>query len=101
MTEPTRGHHTFRGGGLSLLWARTCGGTLPGHAAVVEELKRAKQQLAAEQQLTAFLRRTTVELSIEVENLRREQEDVADATVVHMPRPRGPRRRFSPTDPGS
>lgn len=71
------------------------------HAAAVEELKRTKQQLAAEQQLTAFLRRTTVELSIEVENLRREQEDAADATVVHMPRPRGPRRRFSPTDPGS
>lgn len=71
------------------------------HAGVVEELKRAKQQLLAEQQLTAFLRRTNVELSIEVENLRREQEDAADATVVHMPRPRGPRRRFSPTDPGS
>ncbi|WP_217207511.1 hypothetical protein [Streptomyces sp. AC550_RSS872] len=71
------------------------------HAAVVEELKRVKQQLEAEQQLTAFLRRTTVELSIEVENLRREQEDAADATVVHMPRSRGPRRRFSTTDPGS
>ncbi|MFF3874185.1 hypothetical protein [Streptomyces sp. NPDC001978] len=71
------------------------------HTAVVEELKRVKQQLAAEQQLTAFLRRSTVELSIEVENLRREQEDAADATVVHMPRSRGPRRRYSPTDPGS
>ncbi|MFF4353893.1 hypothetical protein [Streptomyces sp. NPDC001530] len=71
------------------------------YAAVVEELKETKQQLAAEQQLTAFLRRTTVEPSIEVENLRREQEDATDATVVRMPRPRGPGRRFSTTDPGS
>ncbi|WP_406732546.1 hypothetical protein [Streptomyces sp. NBC_01794] len=71
------------------------------YAAVVEELKEAKQQLAAEEQLTAFLRRTTVELSIEVENLRREQEDAADATVVHMPRRRGPGRRFVTTDPGT
>jgi hypothetical protein len=69
------------------------------YAAVVAELKEAKQRLASEQQLTAFLRRTAVELSIEVENLRREQEDAADATVVHLPRPRGPRRRFMPTDP--
>lgn len=71
------------------------------YAAVVEELKEAQQQSAAEQQLTAFLRRTTVELSIEVENLRREQEDAADATVVRMPRRRGPGRRFVTTDPGT
>ncbi len=71
------------------------------YAAVVAELKEAKQRLASEQQLTAFLRRTAVELSIEVENLRREQEDAADATVMHMPRRRGPARRFLTTDPGT
>ncbi|WP_405810860.1 hypothetical protein OG729_38865 [Streptomyces sp. NBC_00210] len=71
------------------------------HAAVVEELKEAKQQRSAERQLTAFMRRTTVELSIEVENLRREQEDAANATVVHMPRRRGAGRRFVTTDPGT
>jgi hypothetical protein len=71
------------------------------YAAVVEELKETRQLLATEQQLAVFLRRTVVELSIEVENLRRDQEDAADATVVHMPRPRGPRRRFLPMDPGN
>jgi hypothetical protein len=71
------------------------------YAAVVKELKETKQQLAAEQQLTAYLRRTNVELSIEVENLRREQEDAADATVVRLPRRRGPVRRYLTTDPGT
>lgn len=71
------------------------------YAAVVEELKETKRQLATERQLTAYLRRTTVELAIEVENLRREQEDAADATVVPMPRRPGPGRRFSPASPES
>jgi len=71
------------------------------YAAVVEELKETKQQLAAEQQLTAYLRRTNVEPSIEVENLRREQEDAADATVVRLPRRRDPVRSLLTTDPGT
>ncbi|MCX5389805.1 hypothetical protein [Streptomyces sp. NBC_00094] len=70
------------------------------YATVVEELKEAKRQLAAERQLTAFLRRTVVELSVEVENVRRDQEDALDAAVVAMPRRRGPGRRFPMTDPG-
>ncbi|MFH8681246.1 hypothetical protein [Streptomyces lydicus] len=71
------------------------------YAAAVEELAATKQQLAEERELTAFLRRTVVELSIEVENVRREQEDALDATVVHLPRRRGPGRRFLTTDPGT
>ncbi|MER5409365.1 hypothetical protein [Streptomyces sp. NPDC002769] len=64
--------------------------TFPQAPALPEELTRVKQQLSAVRQLTAFLPRTTVELSIEVENPRREQEEAADATVVRTPRPRGP-----------
>ncbi|MET4644468.1 hypothetical protein ABID95_004217 [Streptomyces atratus] len=71
------------------------------YAVVVEELKETKQQLAAERQLTAFLRRTVVELSVEVENVRRDQEDALDATVVPMARRRGPGRRFPSAGSGS
>ncbi|MFF3494305.1 hypothetical protein ACFYWS_23470 [Streptomyces sp. NPDC002795] len=71
------------------------------YAAVTEELKETTQQLAKERKLTAYLRRTTVELAIEAENLRRDQEDAADATVVSMQRRRGPGRRFPPSGPGS
>ena len=71
------------------------------YATVVEELKETKQQLVAERELTAFLRRTVVELSVEVEHVRRDQEDALDATVVPMPRRRGPGRRFPPAGPGS
>ncbi|MFF8418839.1 hypothetical protein ACIQ9I_14625 [Streptomyces sp. NPDC094461] len=69
------------------------------YAAVVDELKETKQQLVAERELTAFLRRTAVELAVEVENLRRDQEDAADATVVSMPRRRGPGRRSLSANP--
>jgi hypothetical protein len=65
------------------------------YAAVVEELKDTKQQLATERQTNAFLRRITVELSVEVENLRRDHEDALDSTVVQMPRRRGPSRHAS------
>ncbi|MFF0400129.1 hypothetical protein ACFYSJ_30950 [Streptomyces sp. NPDC005248] len=68
---------------------------------MTEELKESRQQLAEERKLTAYLRRTTVELAIEVENLRRDQEDALDATVVPMARRRGPGRRFPSAGSGS
>lgn len=71
------------------------------YPAVTEELKNTRQQLARERKLTAYPRRTTVELAIEVVNLRRDQEDAAGATVVPMPRRRGPGRRFPPAGPDS
>ncbi|MFI6061389.1 hypothetical protein [Streptomyces sp. NPDC051286] len=71
------------------------------YTAAVEELKETKRQLAEERQLTAFLRRTVVELSVEAESVRREQEDALDATVVRLPRRRGPGRRLPSATPES
>ncbi|MER5493444.1 hypothetical protein [Streptomyces sp. NPDC002490] len=51
--------------------------------------------------MTAFLRRTVVELSVEVESVRLEQEDALDATVVRLPRRRGPGRRLPSATPES
>ena len=52
-----------------------------------EELTEARTSLAAEQSMTAYLRRLVAELSVELECTRLEQEQSADSSVVHLLRP--------------
>lgn len=52
-----------------------------------DELTEARTSLAAEQSMTAYLRRLVAELSVELECIRLEQEQSADSSVVHLLRP--------------
>ncbi|MCX5129431.1 hypothetical protein [Streptomyces sp. NBC_00347] len=56
------------------------------YSEVLAELEETKALLAEERELSAYLRRSAVELSIEVENVLREQEEAEDAAVVPFPR---------------
>lgn len=55
------------------------------HEEALAQLAKAKQQLERERELTAFLRRVVAELSVELENIRREQQAIAEETVVPFP----------------